>query len=43
MGKEQVRLLSKIKRNYDSLKHKLYYQTDAELVKDFIDQFFKLF
>lgn len=39
----QVRLLYKIKRNYNHLKHKLYYQIDIGLINELVSQFSELF
>jgi len=43
IDKNQALLLFKIKNNYDYLKHKLYYQIDAGLVNDLINQFSSFF
>jgi len=43
IDKNQVILLFKVKSNYDYLKHKLYYQIDAGLVNELINQFSKFF
>jgi len=42
-NKNQVRLLYKIKNNYDHLKHKLYYQIDIGLINELVTQFSELF
>ena len=43
VNKKEAKILEKIRRNYNDLKHKTFYKTDKVLIKNFFNDFSRIF